>query len=179
MLAGELYDASDPQLIAERIHAKTVMHRMNVTEYDISHGERHAKNMQVLLPNCPADMYIEPPFFCDYGYNIYAKEKVYFNHNVLILDVTPVYIGARTLVGPGVQMYAATHPMDFKTRGEMLESGKSITIGDDCWIGGSAVLCPGVTIGDRCVIGAGSVVTKDIPSDSVAVGNPARVIRKL
>jgi maltose O-acetyltransferase len=135
--------------------------------------------VQKLLPNAGIDLWIQPPFYCDYGTNIILGDKVFFNFNCVVLDVTYVRIGSRSLFGPNVQIYTATHPLDFKTRASGLEYAKPITIGEDVWIGGSAVICPGVTIGDRTVIGAGSVVTKDIPSDVFAAGNPCRVIRSL
>jgi maltose O-acetyltransferase len=104
-------------------------------------------------------------------------DNVYFNFNCIILDVMQVTIGNRTLIGPNVQIYSATHPMDYKIRASGLESGKAVSIGEDVWIGGSVIICPGVTIGDRTVIGAGSVVTRNIPSDVFAAGNPCRVVR--
>jgi maltose O-acetyltransferase len=179
MLEGALYDAADSELAAERLRVKKLLHRLNVSEYDAEHGAPYHAVRRELLPNCAEDVYIEQPFYCDYGYNIFCKEKVYFNHNVVILDINPVRIGSNVLFGPNVQIYSATHPTDHKIRREWLELGAPITIGDDCWIGGGSIICPGVTIGDRCVIGAGSVVTKDIPAGSLAVGNPARVIKKL
>ncbi len=179
MIAGQLYFANDPELLRERNEAKLMAYRLNVSEYDFNKGERYRNVLNELLPNCPSDLFIEPPFWCDYGYNIFCEEKVYFNHNCLILDVCEVHIGANSMFGPGVQIYTATHPIDADERRTGLESGKPITIGRDCWIGGAAIICPGVTIGDRCVIGAGSVVTKDVPSDCIAVGNPAVVKKKL
>jgi maltose O-acetyltransferase len=119
------------------------------------------------------------PFYCDYGTNMKVGEKAFFNFNRVVLDVAQVTIGDRTLFGPNVQIYTATHPMNFRERASGLEFAKPITIGKDVWIGGSVVICPGVSIGDRTVIGAGSVVTKDIPSDIFAAGNPCKVIRDL
>ncbi len=125
------------------------------------------------------DFWLQPPFYCDYGYNIKVGDKVFFNFNCVVLDVAEVIIGSRTLFGPNVQIYTATHPMNYKERASGLEFAKPIAIGEDVWIGGSAVICPGVSIGDRSVIGAGSVVTKDIPVDVFAAGNPSKVIRNL
>jgi len=131
-----------------------------------------------LIPNAPANLYIEPPFNCDYGYNINCGDNVYFNVNCVVLDVMSVTIGNNVFCGPAVQIYTATHPLNAIHRRNK-ENARPVVIGDDCWIGGAAVICPGVTIGARCVIGAGAVVTKNIPDDSLAVGNPARVVRSL
>lgn len=122
---------------------------------------------------------MEPPFFCDYGYNISVGNNVFINFNCTILDVTPVVIGDHVLIGPSVSLYAATHPTNWTLRSSGLENGAPITIGNHVWIGAGTVICPGVNIGDRSLIGAGSVVTKNIPADVVAAGNPCRVIRKL
>ncbi|MEO6748506.1 MAG: sugar O-acetyltransferase, partial [Casimicrobiaceae bacterium] len=122
---------------------------------------------------------IDPPFFCDYGYNIELGDNVYFNVNCVVLDVCRVRIGHNTLLGPGVHIYAATHPMSPAERATGLEAGKPVTVGDDVWIGGGAIVCPGVTIGKGAVIGAGSVVTRDVPPGVFAAGNPCRVVRIL
>lgn len=170
MLAGENY-FSDEELIRERTHAKTLLRELN-QEYVVTNEAKRI--LKKLIPNSGANLYIEPPFHCDYGYNIICGDNVYFNVNCVVLDVNKVTIGSNVFFAPGVQIYTATHPMDFLTR-RKVESGKPVSIGDDCWIGGGAIILPGVTIGNRCVIGAGSVVTKDIPDDSVAMGNPARI----
>jgi maltose O-acetyltransferase len=176
MLSGEQYLANDPLLLKERTDCKRLLHQLNVIEYVVS--DKTKAILAELIPNAPTSLYIEPPFHCDYGYNITCGDNVYFNVNCVVLDVMPVKLGSNVFCAPGVQIYTATHPLDaIQRRSE--ESGQAVTIGDDCWIGGGAIICPGVTIGSRCVIGAGSVVTKDIPDDSLAVGNPARVIRKL
>src|SRR5690242_15848952 len=122
---------------------------------------------------------MQPPFFCDYGTNIELGERVFFNFNCVVLDVMAVRIGDFTLFGPAVQIYTALHPVNAGERRSGLELAKAVTIGSDVWVGGGAIICPGVTIGDRGVIGAGSVVTRDVPADSFAAGNPCRVIRKL
>ena len=132
-----------------------------------------------LIPNAGQDLWLQPPFYCDYGYNIKAGDKVFFNFNCVVLDVATVTIGSRALLGPNVQLYTATHPMNHAERATGLEYAKPITIGEDVWLGGRVVVCPGVTIGARSVIGAGSVVTKDIPPDVFAAGNPCKVIRSL
>ena len=174
MLAGDLHDASDPVLVEERRRARELMHRLNVTDYGQAAAYRQI--VAALLPNAAADIAIEPPFFCDYGYNIHAGGNVYFNFNCVLLDVMPIRIGANTLFGPNVQIYTATHPLDAAERRKGPEFAKPVTIGADCWIGGGVIISPGVAIGARCVIGAGAVVTRDIPADTTAVGNPARSI---
>ncbi|MBO9198683.1 MULTISPECIES: sugar O-acetyltransferase [Niastella] len=177
MLAGELYDPLDAQLSEERVKARLLLKELNDTREDET-NER-SQLLKKLLPNAGEGLWLQPPFYCDYGYNIKLGEKVFFNFNCVVLDVTHVTIGSRTLFGPNVQVYTATHPMDHKERAAGLEFAKPITIGEDVWIGGSVVICPGVNIGDRSVIGAGSVVTKDIPADVFAAGNPCKVIRPL
>jgi maltose O-acetyltransferase len=176
MLAGEFYIANDEILVKERLACKTLLKELNIDTYVVN--ENTSAILTKLIPNAPESLYIEPPFHCDYGYNIFCGENVYFNVNCVVLDVMPVKIGSNVFCGPGVQIYTATHPLNAVQR-RTKENAKAITIGDDCWIGGGAIICPGVHIGDRCVIGAGAVVTKDIPSDSLAVGNPAKVIRKI
>jgi maltose O-acetyltransferase len=175
MLAGELYDALDPQLTNERIKARLLLKALNESRED--EPETRTEILKELIPHAAAGLWLQPPFYCDYGYNIKLGERVFFNFNCVVLDVMPVTIGSRTLFGPNVQIYTAMHPMDHKERATGLEFAKPITIGEDVWIGGGAIICPGVTIGDRSVIGAGSVVTKDIPADVVAAGNPCKVIR--
>lgn len=177
MLAGELYDASDAYLVTARRNARLLCKKYN----DSSDDQRLLRKeiLKDLIGGFSKGLEIEPPFYCDYGSNIYVGEKVYFNFNCVVLDVAKVIIGNNVLFGPNVQIYTATHPMDYKIRAEWLESAKPITFGSDIWVGGGAIICPGVTIGDRSVIGAGSVVTRDVPSDSFAAGNPCRVIKSL
>lgn len=177
MLAGELYNALDERLSADRLKTRLLLKELNESRED--RPETRAKTQASLLPQAGKDLWIQPPFYCDYGYNIKMGERVFFNFNCVVLDVAQVTIGSRTLFGPNVQIYTAMHPMDAAQRAAGLEYAKPITIGDDVWVGGSAVICPGVTIGDRTVIGAGSVVTKDIPADVFAAGNPCRVIRTI
>jgi maltose O-acetyltransferase len=176
MLSGEYYFANDEVLLKERANCKSLLKKLNIDEYVVSGKTKEI--LAELLPQAHSSIYIEPPFHCDYGYNILAGENVYFNVNCVVLDVMPVTLGNNVFCAPGVQIYTATHPLEALPRREK-ENAKQITVGDDCWIGGNAIICPGVTIGNRCVIGAGAVVTKDIPDDSLAVGNPAVVIRKL
>lgn len=176
ILAGELYDATDPQLTAERTRCRDLCKRLNDSR------ENQAEERKEILTELfgrPTDAWIQPPFYCDYGTNISLGKKVYFNFNCVVLDVMEVVIGDHVLFGPAVQIYAATHPLDADERRGGLESGKAVKIGSDVWVGGGSIICPGVTIGDRAVIGAGSVVTRDIPADVVAAGNPCRVIRPL
>jgi maltose O-acetyltransferase len=123
-------------------------------------------------------VWMQPPFYCDYGSNILLGERVFFNFNCVVLDVCQVTIGDFTLIGPAVQIYTPMHPLDAELR-RTQEFGKPVQIGSDVWIGGAAIICPGVTIGSKSVIGAGSVVTRDIPDGVFAAGNPCRVIRAL
>jgi maltose O-acetyltransferase len=177
MLAGELYDALDAKLAAERQSARRALKQLNTIEEDET--EEMGRILKKLLPNAGEGLWLQPPFYCDYGYNIKTGEKVFFNFNCVVLDVMPVTIGSRTLFGPNVQIYTASHPLDYQERASGVEFAKPITIGEDVWVGGNAVICPGVTIGDRSIIGAGSVVTKSIPADVVAAGNPCKIIRHL
>ncbi|HYE73631.1 MAG TPA: sugar O-acetyltransferase [Blastocatellia bacterium] len=177
MLSGELYDPLDPELIAERRRARLLFKSLNDTRVD--QQEERARILKELIPNAGEGLWIEPPFYCDYGSNITIGEKTFFNFNCVVLDVAPVRIGSRVLIGPAVQIYAATHPLSTIERQTGLEAGKPVEIGDDVWIGGGAIICPGVRIGSRSVIGAGSVVTKDIPEGVFAAGNACRVIREV
>lgn len=177
MIAGDLYNPLDAELTAERVKVRLLIKLLNESRED-QPGER-TSILKELLPNAGADLWLQPPFYCDYGYNISMGDRVFFNFNCVILDVAPVTIGSRTLFGPNVQIYAATHPTDHHARAEGVEFGKPVRIGDDVWVGGHTVICPGVTIGDRAVIGAGSVVTRDIPAGVIAAGNPCRIIRNL
>lgn len=177
MLAGELYDALDAELSADRLKTRVLLKELNDSRED--QAEQREKILSSLFPHAGASLWIQPPFYCDYGYNILLGERVFFNFNCVVLDVMQVTIGSRTLFGPNVQIYTATHPMNAAERASGLEYAKPITIGEDVWVGGSAVICPGVTIGNRTVIGAGSVVTKDIPPDVFAAGNPCKVIRAI
>ena len=177
MLAGELYDPLDPLLCNERQRARLLFKALNDTRDD--QDEERARIIKSLIPSAGPEVWIEPPFFCDYGTNILLDGKVFFNFNCVVLDVAPVRIGKNVMMGPAVQIYTATHPLNADERSAGLESGKAIAIGDDVWIGGGAVICPGITIGKRTVIGAGSVVTKDIPDNVFAAGNPCRVIRQI
>jgi maltose O-acetyltransferase len=173
MLAGALYRATDAVLVAERKRAKALCR-----EYNASETLPNAAILRALFGR-PTDAYIEPPFFCDYGYNIRLGARFYANHGLIVLDVMPVTIGDDVFVAPNVVISAATHPADVATRISGLELGKPVTIGSGVWIGSGVQVLPGVSIGDGTTIGAGSVVTRDIPAHCVAAGNPCRVLRHL
>lgn len=177
MIAGEMYDAADPQLTAERRRARDLCKSLNAShDRDLTLRENI---MQELFGSAGDEIWIEPPFYCDYGSNITLGDKVFFNFNCVILDPAPVTIESNVMFGPAVQIYTAMHPMSAIERRKGPEFARPVTIGSDVWIGGGAIICPGVSIGPRTVIGAGSVVTRDIPADVFASGNPCRVIRQL
>ena len=173
MLAGELYDAQDPELIAGRERARALTSRLNGLAHD---DPRSKELLEDLFGAGGGTVFVTPPFFCDYGTQIELGENVYFNFNCVLLDVCTIRIGAHTLIGPAVQIYTPLHPLDAALRRQQ-EYGKPVTIGSDVWIGGGAIILPGVRIGDRAVIGAGSVVTRDVPAGVFAAGNPCRVVR--
>lgn len=175
MVRGERYDAMDAELVAARRHARALAWQFNSAMPDDDETRRRA--LAALLGRCGERVRIEPPFRCDYGFNIDVGDDVYVNMNCIWLDCAPVRIGARVLIGPGVQLVTATHPTDAAERRSGLEFASAITIADDAWIGAGAIVCPGVTIGERAVIGAGSVVVRSIVADAVAAGNPCRPLR--
>lgn len=177
MLAGEPYLASDPELVAERKRARSLLRAYSHTGPD--ELDRRQSILRQLLGSAGEGVFIEPPLFCDYGWNIHLGDRVYMNFQCTILDCNRVEIGSDVMFGPGVHIYTATHPLDPDERAEGPESALPVRIGDRVWIGGSSVICPGVTIGEGTTIGAGSVVTKDIPPRVLAVGNPCRILRKL
>ena len=176
MLAGDLYDPLDPELVVARTRARDLCQRLNATS-EAEQDERRRITSDLFAAGGDA-VWMQPPFYCDYGSNISLGRRVFFNFNCVVLDVCAVRIGDFTLFGPAVQIYTATHPLDYEQR-RTLEFAKPVHIGSDVWVGGAAVICPGVTIGSRVVIGAGSVVTRDIPDGVFAAGNPCRVIRAL
>lgn len=176
MLAGELYDPLDPELVRAREQARDLCQDLNATRE--AQQEERRRLLQELFAAGGDTVWVQPPFFCDYGSNIVLGTKCYFNFNCVVLDVCRVTIGDFVLFGPAVQIYTATHPLDADLRRRQ-EFGKPVTIGSDVWVGGGAILCPGVTVGPRTVIGAGSVVTRDLPAGVLAAGNPCRVIREL
>ncbi|HYZ76336.1 MAG TPA: sugar O-acetyltransferase [Gaiellaceae bacterium] len=173
----ELYDPLRPELVEARRRARALLARYNATAEE--EQDERAALLRELLARVGTDAWIEPPFFCDYGTNLFVGERFYANTGCIVLDAAPVTIGARALFGPAVQLLAATHPVEPELRAQGLEYAAPIAIGDDAWLGGGAIVLPGVTIGDRAVVGAGSVVTRDVPADTVVAGNPARVIRTL
>ena len=177
MLAGEPYDPADPELVEARRQARLRLQRYNGS-LELPQ-EARLELLRDLIPHLGRKAWIEPPFFCDYGTQLHLGEGVFLNTGCVILDVAPVRIGSGTLLGPAVQVYTATHPLRASERRRGLESACPIEIGEDVWVGGGAILCPGVRIGSRAVLGAGSVVTRDIPEGVLAAGNPARVLRKL
>lgn len=174
MLAGELYDPFDAELVAAREHARSLCHALNTTK-ESEQGERR-RILKDLFGAGGDTVWMQPPFYCDYGSNIHLGTRVFFNFNCTVLDVCEVLIGEYTLFGPGVQILTPLHPLNADLR-RTQEYGKPIEIGADVWVGGGALILAGVHIGSRAVIGAGSVVTRDIPDGVFAAGNPCRVIR--
>ncbi|KAI5838178.1 trimeric LpxA-like protein [Morchella snyderi] len=187
MLRGELYIALDPLLCSERERCAKACHEFN-TNTTATPLERAnlLNNILGLSPVSPStDLStlptVNPPFIVDYGYNVTLGEGSFINFNCTILDTCPVHIGARTLFGPGISIFTASHPLSAAVRNGLKgpEDGRPIVIGDDCWFGGNVVVLPGVTIGDCVVVGAGAVVTKSVPSHCVVAGNPARIVKRL
>lgn len=177
MLAGDLYIADDPEISAQLQRAVRV-----TSEYQVAYNQDMDAAQPILaglLQNLGEGAHIRPPLYVDYGSFIRVGARTFINYNLTALDVAPITIGADCQIGPNVQLLTPTHPVEPQPRRDKLEAAKPITIGDNVWIGGGAIVLPGVTIGDNSVIGAGSVVTKDIPANVIAVGNPARVVRSL
>lgn len=175
MLAGEIYFADDPELLRERIRARRLTRLFN----DSRENElpQRSSLLDQLLGSHGGGLSIEPPLYCDYGYNIHVGERFYANFGCVILDVCEVRIGDDCLLAPGVHIYTASHPVDPKLRAAKQEFGRPVAIGNNVWIGGNAIILPGVVIGNNVVVAAGSVVTKNIPDNALVAGNPA-VIRK-
>jgi maltose O-acetyltransferase len=176
MLAGELYDALDPELVARRIKVRELCQQLNAAP-EGDEDLRRQLCMQIFGKGGDT-VWMQPPFYCDYGSNIELGERIFFNFNCIVLDVCRVRIGDYTLFGPGVQVLTPRHPLDAALRRKQ-EYGRPVDIGNDVWVGAGALILPGVTIGSDTVIGAGSVVTRDVPSNVLAAGNPCRVIRKI
>lgn len=176
MLAGQLYDPADPNLVAGRRRARDLCQQLNASR-DAEEDLRRSICTQ-LFGSGGDSVWMQPPFWCDYGTNIDLGERVFFNFNCIILDVCRVRIGDFTLLGPGVQILTPMHPLNAAQRREK-EYGKPVEIDSDVWIGAGAIILPGVTIGSRTVIGAGSVVTRDVPDDVLAAGNPCRILRPI
>lgn len=177
MIRGELYLAGDETLVKDRKHARRLTERFNRSGID-DLGERK-EILDTLLGSTKESYYIEPNFKCDYGYNIHLGERFYANFDCVFLDICPITFGDDCMLAPGVHIYTATHPIDPIERISGYEFGKPVTIGDRVWIGGGAIINPGVTIGDEAVIASGAVVTKDVPPRTVVGGNPARVIKTI
>lgn len=176
MLAGELYDPGAAELVSGRERSRDLCQALNATR-ESDHIERR-RILTELFATGGDSVWMQPPFFCDYGSNIELGERVFFNFNCIVLDVCRVRIGSFTLLGPAVQIYTPMHPLNAQLRRQH-EFGRPVDIGADVWIGGSAIILPGVHIGSRAVIGAGSVVTRDVPESVFAAGNPCRVIRQI
>jgi maltose O-acetyltransferase len=176
MLAGEMYDPLDPELLAGRERARDLCWTLNATRE--AEQEERRRILRELFGAGGETVWMQPPFFCDYGSNIELGERVFFNFNCVVLDVCPVRIGSFSLFGPAVQIYTPMHPFNAQQR-RREEYGKPVEIGSDVWVGGGAIILPGVRIGSRAVIGAGSVVTRDVPDGVFAAGNPCRVIREI
>lgn len=177
MLSGDLYIADDPELAKDFHKAKRLLREYNqTTEYQETDRQTILKD---LFKQSGKKIHIEPPFYTDYGCNTVIGENFYSNYDCIILDIANVTIGNNVMFGPRVSLYTAGHPIDAVIRNEHYEYGKPITIGDNVWVGGNVVFNPGVTIGDNVVIGSGSIVTKDIPSNVIAVGNPCKVLREI
>lgn len=177
MLSGELYLASDPKLVAMRARARRLTRLFNQSTEEET--ERRVELLRELFGKAGSQITIEPPFHCDYGSHIFAEENLFMNFGCVILDCAEVHIGRNVLFGPYVQIYTASHPLNAELRASGPELAKPIRIGNQVWLGGGSIVCPGVSIGDNTSIGAGSVVTKDIPANVFAAGNPCRVIRNL
>ncbi|MED4036300.1 sugar O-acetyltransferase [Niallia taxi] len=177
MLAGEMYNPADPLLAEERNKSRQMVRLYNQTLE--TEGEKRTKILKELLGSTGENIYMEPNIRFDYGGNIYVGENFYANFDCTILDVCEVRFGDNCMLAPGVQIYSATHPLNAADRNSGREYGKPITIGNNVWIGGSAIINPGVTIGDNAVIASGSVVVKDVPDNVVVGGNPARIIKHI
>ena len=176
MVAGQMYDPLDPALVAARARARDLCQQLNATRE--SEEVERRRLLRDLFGTGGDSVWMQPPFYCDYGTNIELGERVFFNFNCVVLDVCPVKIGDFTLFGPAVQIYTPLHPFNAEQR-RREEYGKAIEIGSDVWVGGGAIILAGVRIGSRAVIGAGSVVTRDVPEGMFAAGNPCRVIRAI
>jgi maltose O-acetyltransferase len=177
MISGKPYRAADDELSAERQHAREVVFDFNSLRPNES-GKRTIL-LRKLLGKTKSTFIIEPPFRCDYGYNIEIGENFYSNYNLIILDCAKVIIGDNVMIGPNVSIYTAGHPLHYELRNQELEYAFPISIGNNVWIGGNVVINPGITIGNSSVIGSGSVITKDIPAEVIAAGNPCKILRRL
>ncbi|GHE35970.1 sugar O-acetyltransferase [Streptomyces cellulosae] len=177
MLAGDLYIADDPEIGRRQQRAMRLAARYQATF--VEERDQAKAVLAELLGSAGEDVEIRPPLYVDYGSNITVGARTFVNYHLTALDVAAITIGEDCQIGPNVQLLTPTHPVEPQPRRDKLEAARPITIGDNVWIGGGAIVCPGVTIGDNAVIGAGAVVTKDVPANVVAVGNPARPVRTI
>ncbi len=177
MLAGELYTASDPELVSAHLSAQAILAKFNISPADDEKGRRAL--LEELLGQFADGTVIKPVFRCDYGFNIHIGERTFVNYDCTFLDCSQITIGQEVQIAPGVHIYTATHPVDAQTRRSGLELAQAVSIEDGVWLGGGTIICPGVSIGENTVVGAGSVVTRSLPPNVVAVGNPCRTIREL
>jgi len=177
MLRGELYLADDPELAADHARAQELLERYNATPHGAQ--EERDRLLRELLGQLGEGVVVKPPFRCDYGRHVAIGDRTFVNYGCVMLDVAPIRIGSASQLATNVQLLTATHPVDPEPRRLGWEYAEPITIGDNVWLGGGVVVCPGVTIGDDTVVGAGAVVTRDLPAGVVAVGNPARVLREI
>lgn len=177
MKAGEMYDYSDPEIFAAHVRAVDLCDEYNATKR--SEGKRREEILRKLFASLGSDPVVEKNIRVDYGFNLRAGDKFFANYDCVFLDCAPITFGNNIFIAPQCGFYAVNHPFDAELRNAGVEYGKPITVGDDVWFGGGVKVMPGVTIGSNVVIGGGSVVVHDIPSDSLAVGNPARVVRRL
>ncbi len=177
MIAGLLYDASDPELVQLRLTCKSLLHTLNTLPPDNTRAQH--ETLQKLFGSMGEKIEITPPFYCDYGFNITLGNSIFMNFNCIILDPGPVVIEDNVMFGPSVSLYTATHPVEAQERLKGPELGYAITIRENAWLGGNCVVCPGITVGRNAVVAAGAIVTKDVPDNVVVAGNPARIIKKL
>jgi maltose O-acetyltransferase len=177
MLAGELYIADDPELAIDARRAALLVEQFNSSS--AAAPERRQALLRELLGEIGDGVEVRPPFYCDYGYQISIGPGTFVNFGAVLLDVARITVGADVQVGPNVQLLTPTHPIDAAQRRAKWEAAEPITVRDNVWLGGGAIVLPGVTIGENTVVGAGSVVTRDLPADVVAAGNPARIVRDL
>ena len=177
MLTGDLYIAEDPEIAAESLRSMRLLERFNRSSVD--EPDERERLLRELLGSLGEGSVIRPPFYCDYGHHTQIGARSFANFGLVVLDVAAVTIGDDVQIGPNVQLLTATHPVEPEPRRAKWEFARPIAIGNNVWLGGGVLVCPGVTIGDNTVVGAGAVVVKDLPANVLAVGNPARVIRQI